>query len=92
MSAYKNMLIAIVLVLLASLALKDSTSGASVTPKENPKWEHVQVMSYASGLTGFFDTSNGRLYLYGSDIKTPFAISELQTLGDPLKIVKAPGS
>jgi len=87
----KSVLTALMLVMLAALVLEKS-SGASVTEGPKSKWEHVQVVSYASGLTGFFDTSTGRLYLYGSDIKTPFAVSEIQKLGEPLKVVKAPGA
>jgi hypothetical protein len=54
------------------------------------KFAHVQVVSYPSGLTGFFDANSGRLYLYGADLKTPFMASEIQTLGEPLKVIKAP--
>jgi hypothetical protein len=87
----KTVLTAMVLVVLATLVL-DKSSGASVTASGKGKWEDVQIVSYASGLTGFFDKSSGRLYLYGSDIKTPFAVSELRKLGEPLQVVKAPGS
>jgi hypothetical protein len=54
------------------------------------RFDDIQVVSYASGLTGFFDRSTGRLYLYGADLKTPFMVSEIQKLGEPLKVIKAP--
>src|SRR5262245_22115632 len=91
MSAHKNVLIALVLAGITMFALKDSSQGATEATG-SPKWQRVQIVTYAAGLTGFFDTSNGRLYLYGADLKTPFAITELEKLGDPLKVIKAPGT
>ena len=51
----------------------------------------LQVVSYSSGLTGFFDPSTKTLYLYGADLKTPFMISQVEKLGEPLKVIKAAG-
>ena len=45
----------------------------------------LQVVAYASGLTGFFDPAEKKLYLYGGDLKTPFMTAEIDELGKPLK-------
>ncbi len=92
MTRCKNLLTGGVIAIAAMFGIRGSLSGASESSATSkPKnWAHVQVVSYASGLTGFFDTSTGRLYLYGSDLKTPFMASEIQTLGEPLKVIKAP--
>ena len=92
MPRFKRLLLVGIVVVGTMLCMRGSLSGAPEgTPAPKAKnWEHVQVVAYASGLTGFFHKSTGRLYLYGSDLKTPFMVSEIQMLGEPLKIVKAP--
>ncbi|MCI0332521.1 MAG: hypothetical protein L0228_04785 [Planctomycetes bacterium] len=50
----------------------------------------LQVVSYNSGLTGFFEPSSKTLYVYASDLKTPFMTVQVETLGEPLKVIKEP--
>ncbi len=50
----------------------------------------LQVVTYSSGLTGFFDPSSDTLYIYASDLKTPFMTVKVETLGEPLKVVQGP--
>lgn len=91
MISRKKILIAAILLGASIVACRESIFGAPATTPGAAKWEHVQVVTYPSGLTGFFDTTSGRLFVYGADLKTPFMISEVQTLGEPLKVIKAPG-
>jgi hypothetical protein len=51
-------------------------------------WFSVQVVTYASGLTGFFDANTGKLYLYDSNLEQPVAIRQVGELGKPLKKIK----
>ena len=91
MPTCKTLLIAALLVATLVYASRVSKSQASAElALPDAKWGHVQVVSYGSGLTGFFDTNSGRLYLYGADLRTPFMTAEIESLGAPLKIVKAP--
>jgi hypothetical protein len=92
MTRSKNLPVIGTIVIAAAFGIRGSLAGVSdASAAAKPKnWAHVQVVSYASGLTGFFDTSSGRLYLYGSDLKTPYMASEIQSLGEPLKVIKAP--
>lgn len=48
----------------------------------------LQVVAYGSGLTGFFDPAERKLYLYASDLKTPFMTAEIDKLGKPLKVTQ----
>ena len=64
----------------------EAAEGAAASAAAAP----IQAIAYASGLTGFFDPQTKRLYLYASDVKTPFMTAEIEELGNPLKIIKAP--
>ena len=82
-------LIFAVLLLVAGMLLSpiNAADEASALPTANAD---LQVVTYASGLTGFFDPSNRTLYLYGADLKTPFMTVQVETLGEPLKVLKGP--
>lgn len=47
-------------------------------------WSRLRIVSYASGLTGFFDPDTGNYYLYDSDMKKCFAARRLTELGKPM--------
>ena len=51
-------------------------------------WAHVQVVTYASGLTGFFDTRSGTLYIYDSNLDKAVFIRRISELGAPLEKIK----
>ena len=74
--------------LLLAIATANLLAGDNSIPQP-PEPAAIQVVTYASGLTGFFDPGSKRLYLYASDVKTPFMTVEIDQLGKPLKIVKA---
>jgi hypothetical protein len=57
-------------------------------PKAAKSWSHVQVVSYASGLTGFFDTRTGRYYLYDGNLDKPFLVRQIDELGKPMKKIE----
>jgi hypothetical protein len=63
-----------------------ATSGGNQEAK--PDWSQVQVVTYSSGLTGFFDAATGKLYLYDSNLDECFLIREVEELGKPLKKIK----
>lgn len=62
----------------------EATAAATSAPSAAP----LQVVAYASGLTGFFDPTEKKLYLYGADLKTPFMTAEIDELGKPLKVTQ----
>jgi hypothetical protein len=71
--------LAIAFLLAAGLAASHAkdTSGVEVS--------RLQIVSYASGLTGFFDAASGKLYLYDSNAQNCVAIRQLVEPGKPMK-------
>jgi len=57
--------------------------GAAETPKTD--WSRLTVLSYPSGITGFFDPDAGKLYLYDMNLEQCHAIREITKLGEPLR-------
>ena len=55
-------------------------------PKADPpkNWSKVQVVTYPSGVTGFFDGNTGTLYLYDLDLNRCTLARRISSLGDPL--------
>jgi len=58
----------------------------ALTPKKD--WSQLRVVTYASGLTGFFDPESGKLFLYDSNLEKCHVIRELTELGEPLKTLR----
>ena len=58
--------------------------------KPKPDWSRLQVITYASGLTGFFDPATGKLYVYDSSWNNCVFIRQLTELGEPMKMIKNP--
>lgn len=51
----------------------------------------VQIVAYASGLTGFFDRSTGLLYFYDSNLDKCVSIRQVVQLGEPMKKIRDQG-
>lgn len=66
------------------------TAAAEDAVEQQAAPRQLQVVAYSSGLTGFFDPSTNKLYVYASDLKTPFMTVQVEKLGEPLKILHAP--
>ena len=79
-----SLLVASVLLAAAALLVSLQRESAAQQPPQ-PDWSHIQVVTYASGLTGFFDARDGKLYLYDGNLEKPFIVRQIQTLGEPLK-------
>ena len=56
--------------------------------QETKNWSRLQVVTYASGLTGFFDPENGKLYIYDSNVENCVVIRQISRLGDSLMKIK----
>lgn len=80
----------LVIVIVAAVAIA-ALWPRSAVPAQQPaqkSWPHIQIVAYASGLTGFFDTKIGRLYLYDANLDQPAIIREIDELGKPLKKIR----
>ena len=83
--------VAVAVVLLVGLSvLVWSASSARAQDKPARDWSHLRIVTYATGLTGFFDTKTGKLYVYGSQLDKCYFIRELTELGEPMKRIKDP--
>jgi hypothetical protein len=51
-------------------------------------FSQVQIVTYQSGLTGFFDAKTGRLYLYESGLDQPSTVRQISRLGAPVKKIR----
>ncbi len=52
------------------------------------KFDDLDFYSYASGYTGIFERSTGRIYLYDTDLNNCIAIRQLNRPGDPMRKIK----
>lgn len=85
----RNTFIAAILIGAVAFAVSHTLFGAGEdAPDAGAKWANLQVVSHGNGLIGFFDKSTGRLYLYGPDSRSPYMITEIQNLGEPLRVIR----
>lgn len=86
----RTLLIVVALaVSLAVFASFNSTTGAQ--PRLFMKFENVEVVTYASGLTGFFDRETGVLYVYDSQWNKCMSMRRLDKLGSPMVNLRKSG-
>ncbi|MBK5094842.1 MAG: hypothetical protein JJE32_04100 [Deltaproteobacteria bacterium] len=60
-------------------------AASHATERRNVDRSKLQIVSYASGLTGFFDAVSGKLYLYDANAQNCVAIRQLVEPGEPMK-------
>jgi hypothetical protein len=74
--------------LIAAIALVSFLGTSSPAQKLGPDWSRLTIVTYPSGLTGFFDPSTGKLYVYDADLERCLMIRQLDRLGESLKSVQ----
>ena len=72
----------------AAFAFLGETSGAQ--QRRMAQFDRVEVITYASGLTGFFQRDTGTLYVYDAKWEKCIAVRKLNTLGLPMTDVRNP--
>jgi hypothetical protein len=80
----RSLLCAATLLLAVGCVADGSRTTTTVSPPA------IQVVTYPSGLTGFFDAEAKTLYIYGSDLKTPFMTVKIEKLGEELTMIRLP--
>jgi hypothetical protein len=60
-------------------------SSSSAQQQKEPDFSHVQIVTYASGMTGFFDSQTGRLYIYDNNWSQCLWAYKLTKLGEPMQ-------
>ena len=66
-----------------SLALCLGATDKAAEPTKTD-WSRLKIITYPSGITGFFDPDTGRLYVYDVKLERCAFTRELKTLGQPL--------
>ena len=82
------LVVVVLAVAVAAFAFFGESIGAQQRPV--PQFDRVQVITYASGLTGFFQRDTGTLYVYDANWDKCIAVRKLNTLGLPMTDVRNP--
>ena len=76
--------ILLVAVALCALAVGTFIGGSRADDKPPKNFQFVQMVTYPTGMTGFFDTSNGAIYVYDSNWDKCVYMRQLKKLGEPM--------
>jgi len=61
------------------------TMGAGLGAKTDKEgWDRLKFVTYSNGVTGIFDPTSGKLYLYSANLENCYAVHQLETLGNSL--------
>lgn len=78
-------------VLILCAGVPDTSRQQSDLPAAaGPDWSRLKIVTYSSGVTGFFDPDTGKLYLYDTNMRNCFSIHQLTALGKPMIELKTP--
>ncbi len=81
-----------VVVMCAIVGLAVAIAVPRILAKDNTgtkqNWSGLKMVTYYSGLTGFFDSDTGRFYLYDANLENCVIIRQITALGEPMKKVK----
>ncbi len=73
-----------------SIAQEETKSQPPAQPSSAPapKFEHLRFIAYPNGSTGVFDTTDGMLYLYDTNLLNAPIARQLVKPGEPMKRVR----
>ena len=81
-----------VVVMCAIVGLAVAIAVPRILAKDNTgtkqNWSGLKMVTYPSGLTGFFAPDTGMFYLYDSNVENCIIIRQITTLGEPMKKIK----
>jgi len=64
--------------------------GTTIPSKaQNKNYTGIQVFITGNNRVGFLDQSNGRIYLYDSNISQCTFVGQIQSLGDPIQVISS---
>ena len=78
----KIKIITIAALLIAGMVLCASVAFAQAQAEPKQDFSKLQIVTYRSGLTGFFDPDTGMLYIYDTSLERCTMIKQLTKLGD----------
>ena len=80
----RKALLALVGLAVAVVAFVSLSGTTAAQPRPAVRFENVQVFSYTSGVTGFFDRETGTLYVYDKTWNKCVEIRRVNQLGAPM--------
>jgi len=86
MANYRSVVIAFVFGAILSAFVAGAFMPTSRAQDNLPQMPgQIQVFTYTSSLTGFFDRNTGMLYLYDANLEKCTCIRQLVRLGEPMR-------
>ena len=70
--------------IIACIAIFTSVVLAQDNDKTKQDWSKLKIVTYSSGVTGFFDPDTGKLYLYDANLERCLTLRQLTELGEPM--------
>ena len=83
-------LILVAVVAFCALLAGTFIGGTRAEEKPAKNFQSLLVVGYPTGMTGFFDTRNGALYVYDSNWDKCVYVRRLKKLGEPMIEVRDP--
>jgi hypothetical protein len=80
-------LILLTAVAICALVIGTFIGGSRAEEKTPKDFKSLQVIAYPTGMTGFFDTRTGALYVYDSNWEECVYKRQLTKLGDPMTAI-----
>jgi hypothetical protein len=92
MVKFRSVIVAFILGVILSAFVTGAFLPASQAQQNTPQLPaQLEVYTYPTGLTGFYDRGTGMLYLYDTDLNKCVVIRKLEQLGEPLRKLRDPG-
>jgi hypothetical protein len=86
----RRTLVLLVAVAVCALAVGTFIGGSRAEDKAAKDFRSLVVVGYPTGMTGFFDTRNGALYVYDSNWDKCLYVRRIHKLGEPMIEVRDP--
>jgi hypothetical protein len=92
MTSYRTVVVAFVFGVMLSAFVVAAFLPVSRAQEMTPQLPgQLQIVTYPSSLTGFFDRNTGMLYLYDADLNKCVCIRQLVQLGEPMRKLRDQG-
>jgi hypothetical protein len=87
---HRRNVVLLVIVAVCALLVGTFIGGSRAEDKPAKNFQSVLVVGYPTGMTGFFDTRNGALYIYDANWDKCVYVRRLKKLGEPMLEVRDP--
>jgi hypothetical protein len=81
----RHVTIGLVVLVLLAVVLRVGVPSSLAAPSAPPAFAGVVPFTTVGGLMGFFDSRDGKVYLYDGNLDKCVMVKQVQRLGQPLK-------